>query len=618
MSSIKRKPHILKSEKTMAMPRYMIFFDTETKQESINDTEVKQILKLGWVCHYIKEHGRHLSKVVWQDFHTAEQFWDFIFERSRNKQKLWVIARNLTFDFTILKGWKFLGKAGYKLKFFHNKGTCNIISVRNKAKSIVFLDSMNWFVESLEKTGERIGIPKLKIDFKTCTKSELSIYCKNDVRIELENFKLFIRFLEANKIARLCYTKGSTAMAAFLLRHYTTKIYIHNNEQAINLERDSYKGGRVECFYLGDLQNANYYMLDVNSLYPFVMRNNLYPVKYESILHGLSVNTFKDMVRHKSLTAKVLIETDEPVYAVRRERTTFPVGRFWVTLCTPELKYAIEHNHLKQVRTCVVYEQENIFESYVDKFYTLRQEFKKAGVAEYEELCKKFLNTLYGKFGQKGETWEKIGECKNEPDREELLFNVGGHRVTKIRYLLGEVFIMTGCGECFDSFPAISAHVTAYGRLYLWSLMQQAGHGNYFYCDTDSLIVNELGMCNLQNKLDETRLGGLKVDRQSITVELRGLKDYSFGSKLVVKGVRKNAIELSSGVYQQEQWASFRGLLRSGDANTYTVKTITKHLTRKYTKGMVNQDGTVAPFVYADSLDIPLQQLSVYLYAPLR
>ena len=70
----------------------------------------------------------------------------------------------------------------------------------------------------------------------------------------------------------------------------------------------------------------------------------------------------------------------------------------------------------------------------------------------------------------------------------------------------------------------------------------------------------------------------------------------------VVKGVRKTAIEISEGVYQQEQWASFKGILRSGQPNTYTVKTITKHLTREYTKGTLNQDGSVAPFVYADSL----------------
>jgi len=394
-------------------------------------------------------------------------------------------------------------------------------------------------------------------------------------------------------------------MAAFLLRHYTTKIYIHNNKEAIELERASYKGGRVECFYLGDLNDGSYYMLDVNSLYPFVMRNNRYPVKYIKIERKVSRYSLREYLKTKSAIAKVLIETNEPVYAIKRARTIFPIGTFWTTLCTPELKYAFKHNHIKQVDTCVVYEQENIFKSYVDKFYALRMDFKSAGIAEYVELCKKFLNTLYGKFGQRGEDWVKIGECPDEPDRAEEIFYPKENKRGMLRYLLGEIFELKGHGETFDSFPAIPAHVTAYARLYLYELMQQAGQGNYFYCDTDSLIVNEAGLCNLQNKLSKLLLGGLKTEKKTASVQLRGLKDYSFGAKTVIKGVRKNALRVNSSTYIQEQWASFRGLLRSGDVNSYTVKTITKHLSREYSKGTVNLDGSVSPLVYADSLLIP-------------
>jgi len=605
MSSINRKPHILKSEKTMAMPRHIIFFDTETYQENVDNYSIRQRLRLGWGCYYERSYGRHTGKTDWFYFDTHIAFWQFVFNHTGRKEKLWVIARNLTFDFTVVKGWRHLRKAGYKLKFFHNQGTCNIISVRNKSKSIVFLDSMNWFVESLEKTGERIGIKRIAVDYKTCSKKELSNACKNHTLIELENFKLFIRFLEGNKVARLCYTRGSTAMAAFLLSHYTTKIYIHNNKQAIDLERESYKGGRVECFYIGELKNETYYVLDVNSLYPFVMRNNLYPVKYRKLIRNATVQTLGTLLSHKAIIAKVLIETDLPVYAVRRGRCMFPVGRFWTTLCTSELKYAFAHNHIKQVDTAVIYKQENIFRSYVDKFYTLRQDFKSAGVAEYEELCKKMLNSLYGKFGQKGENWTKIGDCPNEPDREELLFNTGGKRVTKLRYLLGELFIMSGKGECFDSFPAIAAHVTAYARMYLWQLMQQAGYGNYFYCDTDSLFVNGAGLYNLKNLIDSHQLGYLKKELQTTTITLRGLKDYSTDVKCVVKGVRKNAILIENGEYRQEVWPSFRGILRSGEPDTYTVGSTVKHLTREYTKGVIEPDGIVVPFVFADSPDMP-------------
>ena len=150
MSSIKRKPHILKSEKSMAIPRHMIFFDTETYPEKVGEYSITQRLRLGWACYYQRAYGRHTEKLQWFYFETHIAFWQFVFDHTGKKIKLWCIARNLTFDFTVLKGWKHLRKVGYKLKFFHNQGTCNIISVRAKSNSIVFLDSMNWFVESLE------------------------------------------------------------------------------------------------------------------------------------------------------------------------------------------------------------------------------------------------------------------------------------------------------------------------------------------------------------------------------------------------------------------------------------------------------------------------------------
>lgn len=597
MSSINRHAHILKSEKSMAIPRHLLFFDTETKQNENKDDSILQSFRLGWACYYRRPYGRHVAKVEWFYFDTIVAFWQFVFSHKIHKEKLWLIARNVTFDFTVLKGWQYLKQAGYKLKFFYSNGTTTIISVAKKGSSIVFLDSMNWFVESLAKTGERIGLPKLTIDFEKCTEAELKTYCRRDVEIEYENFKIFIRFLEQHKIARLCYTKGSTAMAAFLLRHYTTKIYIHNNKEAIDLERKAYKGGRCECFYIGELNSENYYTLDVNSMYPFVMRNNLYPVKYVQILNKVTLADLANTLECKSVVAEVLIDTDEPVYAVRRERTLFPVGRFITTLCTPELKYALEHNHLKYVFTAVSYEQENIFKSYVDKFYGLRQEFRSAGVAEYVELCKKMLNTLYGKFGQKGEEWTKIGDCPNESDREETLFRPHGKRRSRLRYLLGELWLLTGHGESFDSFPAIAAHVTAYARLYLWRIMQQVGEGNYFYCDTDSLIVNEVGLWILKEWLHDTKLGYLKQVEKTQTCIIRGLKDYTIGNKQVVKGIRKNAVKLSEGVYKQELWPSFKGLLRDNKANTYTVHYCIKHLHREYTKGDVMPNGKVVPFV---------------------
>lgn len=596
MSSIERKCHALHRIKSMAMPRHLLFVDTETTYKVINDEVVEHKLRLGWACYWRRSYGRHLDKLDWLYFEKAETFWQFVFSRFAGKMKLWILARNLVFDFTILDGWRFLKSAGYKLKFFYSFGGTSLIGVRKKGSSIMFCDTMNWFRESLATTGKRIGRPKIEIDFETCSKKELKAYCRNDVEIEIENFKSFIRFLEGNEIGRLSYTIGSTAMSAYLFGSYKTKIWIHNNEQAIDLERESYKGGRTECFNIGDLRGEYFYIVDVNSLYPFVMSNTFYPVKYSFISHNPSVELLSIFLKSYSCVAEVLIDTKEPVYAVKRDRTIFPIGRFWTVLTTPELKHALQAGSIVQVRKVVIYEQADIFTHYVNKLYRLRLDFKSAGVEVYEQICKLLLNSLYGKFGQKAEQWQKIGSAPNEIDRIELLYKQGENRWYKLRYLLGEVWESCGFEETYNSFPAIAAHVTAYARMYLWSLIQRAGQGNYVYCDTDSLIVNKSGLENLEGKLDETKLGYLKVEDTTENLVINGLKDYSFGTKTVIKGISKKAVRISDNEFKQELWPSFTGILRDRATDGYGVKTQYKTLYREYTKGIINADGSIRPF----------------------
>jgi len=598
MSSLWRPAHMLRPEKSLAMPRHVVFYDTETTMTHLANGSTEHRLRLGWGCYWRRGYGRHLERETWFPFTDVKSFWSWLFGLTQEKVRLWVLARNIAFDFTICEGWRWLKSEGYKLKFYYGSGCTTIISVRKGKRSIVFLDSMNWFPESLRKTGERIGIEKGVVDFDNVTDSELSGYCRNDVMIEKVHFQEFVAFLEKNNIARLCYTRGSTAMSAFLFRHYHTPIYIHNNQEATRLERDAYKGGRVECFHIGPLKNGPYYVVDVNSLYPYVMQHYEYPTKYVSKHRRMSTRVLARTLKTRSVVANVLINTDEPAYAVRRTRTVFPVGRFRVTLCSPELEYALSHGHLESVGECVVYERHPVFRSFVDAFYGMRRRFKEAGSRDYEQFCKYIMNSLYGKFGQKAEKWIKISDCPNEPDRVEFLIYADRPGIRKLRYLMGQCFELTSYGEAYDSFPGVAAHVTAYGRCELWSLMQKAGVGNYYYCDTDSLMLNAKGMKALEKDLSQTELGMLKIEETCNEIELRGLKDYTTSCKVVTKGIRKTAEKIAEGVYRQDQWPSLSGLLRKGQDEPYTVKQITKHLKRTYTKGNVSPVGDVLPFVF--------------------
>ncbi len=580
----------------------MICFDTETTPHVISDTVTEHHLKLGWACYLRKAEYQRAEKQDWLFFTDHVPFWDFVMAHSARKNRLWVLAHNMSFDFTVMAGFDYLRRLGFKVQFFHSSGKTTIIKVKAKGKSIVFVDTLNWFPDSLEKLGSRLGIPKLKIDFDNADFSYLKTYCKRDVEIIIVAVKSLMRFLEGNRISRLSYTIASTAMAAYLLKHYRHKIYIHNNKQAIDLERESYRGGRTECFRIGKVSGGPFYVLDVNSLYPFVMRFNKYPCKYHKIVHNISITQLRKYLRTYSVTASCLVETSDPVYAVKRERTIFPVGKFWVTLTTPEVKHALSKKHIKKLATVVLYKQADLFAGYVDYIYTLRKEFQSANVPLYEHFCKILLNSLYGKFGQKGEVWELIGDAVGEPDRVEDCIDAVTHRRKRLRYLLGQVWELTGHAETQHSFPAIAAHVTAYARLYLWQLITKARIENVFYCDTDSVFVNRAGLQNLKPLMNADDLGKLKLEYQTDTLTIYGLKDYVTADKTVIKGISRSAIKIADMEYRQEQWPSLRGLLHKGDASVYYTHKQDKTLKRVYTKGTVMDSGLVVSPVLCDEL----------------
>ncbi|KKN26671.1 hypothetical protein LCGC14_0872380 [marine sediment metagenome] len=600
MSSNSRKPHILRPEKTLAIPRHVIFFDVESDLIEKPDGRTDHVLKLGWACYFRWGGGNRSDKETWFYFTTLDEFWDFVLSHCQTKNRLWVIAHKLPYDFTVVQGFRILTRHKFTVKFFYSKGLTTLIKVKGHKKSIIFVDSLNWVREPLAVIGERLGVPKLFIDFKTCSIPELKTYCKRDVLILLLMFKELASFLRSRSISRLCYTIGSTAMAAYLFGHYHHKIYIHNNQEALDLERDSYKGGRTECFYLGTRDDGPFFVVDVNSLYAFVMRGHLYPVKYEKYFPNMTIQALENALPFYTVIAQVCIDTDEPAYAIRKERTTFPVGQFWTTLTTPELEFALKRNHIKAVGKAVIYTSADIFKSYVDRFYRLRRDLLKEGKNLYDWFAKTLLNSLYGKFGQKGEIWQKIGVCPGEPSRVEICYDVDTKQRRKIRYLLGEVFEMTGSDETRHSFPAISSHVTAYARLYLYKLIRACGEKNYYYCDTDSLFVNRAGLENLADFMHDSRLGGLKIERESETMTIYGLKDYELIGKKVIKGISRHAEMLSQTSYRQEQWPTLQGLLSRAAVDQYYTTQVTKDLNRLYTKALVNKDGWTTPFVLCD------------------
>ena len=179
--------------------------------------------------------------------------------------------------------------------------------------------------------------------------------------------------------------------------------------------------------------------------------------------------------------------------------------------------------------------------------------------------------------------------------------------------------------EAFNSFPAISAHVTAYARMMLLSYIEQAGWNNVFYTDTDSLFVNYAGYQNLLPEIDSKVLGKLKVEDISKTdTEIRGCKDYTFNHQIKTKGVAKTSISLHDLVqsgklhikdipetYRDKlndcfvslRWSGMSTFIKHGKLDNYSNDMFIKVLSRSYDKGCISKSGWVIPFTFPEKLE---------------
>ncbi|GAI03186.1 unnamed protein product, partial [marine sediment metagenome] len=255
-----------------------------------------------------------------------------------------------------------------------------IARYKKTSKTILILDNMNYFVASLAALGAQVGCNKLPIDFAKCTDQELSEYCKRDVEILLKTWHQYFAWFIENDLGNFGVTISSQSFNTFRHRFMPSDIFIHNRRYVLNLERESYFGGRTECFKLGNFSTGKYYYLDVNSMYPSVMRGGWYPVKYSGYPLKCTPQRLKFLLSKCCIVARVRINTKKPIVPVRKKlKVIFPVGKFEAVLSTPELKLALEENVIEEVISVAKYEREKIFKSFIDFFYGERLKAKQSG-----------------------------------------------------------------------------------------------------------------------------------------------------------------------------------------------------------------------------------------------
>ena len=463
-----------------------------------------------------------LSKVEESSLYLIKEFIDYSININKNNMKIFIYFHNLRlFDgIFILKC----------LKKFYKKQNIKVIIRNNKIlkiqyKNLIFLDSLNIVNNSLNDIS-KLFLNKKKDSFEIYRKiksfvdiqsyyKEISIYLFQDVFLLYEIINILY-----NKIFNLFnvditknFTISSISMSLY------RKNYLNNNGiwltkyHKYNFIKESYFGGL--CNLHKPYYNKESYYYDVNSLYPSIMKDKLFPIGKGKFLYKfdtLDINNYFGFIECYIYVPK---ELKIPPLIVRDSNGTIIQAHGYIKGCwfTEEVKFALTKGCIIQKIYKVLHykEKSNLFENFVTDIYN-----KRVTTSNQIEktLYKSILNSLYGRFGmslnkettifydKESYLLEYFSDIKYS-DEDILSYKINDSLYNKIKYLDLPKYLTLKIRNKYNkdniiksksiSCIQIASAISSYSRIkFLNDMYKHIENNNaqIFYYDTDSIFTD--------------------------------------------------------------------------------------------------------------------------------
>lgn len=582
----------------MAVPDYFVTFDTESKRYQVTDDKEKQEFFIG----DIYDGNKH------NFFYDLDQFILRIVEYSKNKKWVYVFAHNIGYDSSLtglkkmfILGKDFFGFKRHKFMIMDNNfwvRYTKLYSKKREQQNIVFLDSYQFLQKSLGQLAEDIlkEHKYAKEEYLYSPKEWNEYISKNGfdlVKVDTEIlYKLLEKFFEFLRKYDMPfgYTLSNIAYNEFLKNHLKYRIFFDDNvspEYYDDME-SAYRGGFVNVLELGNIDNIITY--DVNSEYPKVMYKHNYPIKFVKMLKDITIEKYLEYSKLYYIISNVDFELPENSISFITKKIgnkLISIRKGNQTLHKPEIDYLIEENAKIKFNRVYLYEQVNdLFDSYVEKFYKIKKE---ADNPSERYIAKILLNSLYGKFGQNRETTEYIAVDENkEIDKPSRYMIIEGNEkivITDYGYFKAKKV------KHRNKFSyEIAGAVTSYARMYLYHLAKKIGLDSCVYFDTDSIhakfkvwdgygdlkdLINAVSYHPEFQDVIGNELGQLKIEKRGYG-EYYAPKCYRFNGDWTFKGVNiLKDKQLSENVWLHSQFSKIKSVIHKGVQVMKVKKSIT-------------------------------------------
>ncbi len=459
------------------------------------------------------------------NFHKCEpvDFIKILTEISKDEE-VFAFAHNLDFDFAKL--WKAYEKTPLEVNWddsliIHN----NLVRVKIKGGNFTLCDSFHILPYSLENISQTFELSVKKLDmeeeftkygnkneyFKNVSKDDPKMleYLENDCISLYEALHLILKLSELGIEEFIkCPTTASLSMEIYRKicpEEYKMITDVPYSPILENFGREAYKGARVEVV---KAEMGKGYHYDINSLYPFVMRDFEFPVgRFWWWRDRLAMQAYKTYKGKPALyRANVTVPENIyiPILPHRTDKLYFPVGEFSDVWTGEELREAEKQGAKIHITEAIVWNNTfPIFKRFVQKMEFEKNNSKGAR----RSFFKLIQNSLYGKFGMKRERQTYINDT--EENRAKLI-QKGKKFLTIVLSCKKTMLLIISHSYAKYIQPHISAYITSLARLELFKAIDK--YKDYVcYYDTDSIVLTKKLS---KNMVDDIEYGKWKLEAE--------------------------------------------------------------------------------------------------------
>lgn len=464
---------------------------------------------------------------------------------------------------------------------------------RYRKITMEFRDSYLIFKESVKSIGntlQKMGYDIAKGDTKRIIKEgednitqELIDYVVNDSLIVCLLFESMVNYYPKSSV--LPNTTASWAKSAFLSKKEgkaTDTFRIVDME--LNEEQQKDLNTIFENYYVGGLSSLNeryqfkriknVWLEDVVSQYPHKMRNFKMPCgvpkiienkeEWESYLKqnkaNLESGEYACFINFKYTNIKQNKNVPNFLKNYKQEDNnnylkyqSFLNELDWkdTYLCWLQFERLVKYESREFVIAYVFEKTKYLFNDYINNFFSMKNEAKKLKEVAKEKYAKLMLNSLYGKFGEKGVRLQQVFKEILDIMNHDNIVEVKGERVIDN---LGMINIVKSSESAFSYFQ-IASYITSLARMWLfkrWNEIVNLG-GIVYYCDTDSNFFS-LSNEKLKDLTFGSNLGDWELNNEIFNnFYILAPKTYvaydndKTINKIACKGINKDIV-LSKGV----------------------------------------------------------------------